>query len=101
MSFYFSSATDDRSVVFEHPQILQNWLKLTDGFVRERALKDAPELRKAQLNAALAAKQKPQQQKVEDKDDWKKPEKAGKKGGKTGPKKGGSASAAAGGLGEK
>lgn len=57
--------------------------------MRERAARDAPELRQAQLNAAIAAKQKPQQQQQKENDDWEM-DKPGKKG-KSGSKKSGSA----------
>ena len=70
---------------------MQSWLKSVDAFVRERAVKDAPELRKAQINAALMSKQKQPQKSVQQqqKDDWEmdkpgKKGKAGKKGGSGG-----------------
>ncbi|KAL3090919.1 hypothetical protein niasHS_007294 [Heterodera schachtii] len=83
-------ATGDRSVVFEHPQLMDNWLKSLEEFVRKRAAKDAPELRKAHLDTLLGAKKTEKQQK----DEWETDKPTGSKKGKSaGAKKGGGAAA--------
>uniref|UniRef100_A0A914GYF3 E3 UFM1-protein ligase 1 homolog n=1 Tax=Globodera rostochiensis TaxID=31243 RepID=A0A914GYF3_GLORO len=90
-------ATEDYSVVFEHPQLVDSWLRLVDGFVRERAAKDAPELRKAHLDAILGTKRAEAKgakgaEKQQQKDDWEVDRAGGKKVNKSaGAKKGGGA----------
>lgn len=76
---------------------MQGWLKGIEGFVKEKAEKDAPELRKEHLNTVMMAKQQQKGQKAGTKEQQQKDgswelDKPGKKGGKGGGKKGGGGS---------
>ncbi|CAK5039301.1 unnamed protein product [Meloidogyne enterolobii] len=86
--------TNDRRVIFDHSKLLSNWLKSVEEFIHERAIKDAPELRKAQLNAAISIqKQLNKEEKKQQKDDdWEieKPSKGGKGANKKNRSGGGS-----------
>ncbi|KAL7070925.1 hypothetical protein ACQ4LE_010149 [Meloidogyne hapla] len=74
--------TNDHRVIFEHSKLLSNWLKSIEEFIHERAIKDAPELRLAQLNAAISIQKQlnKEEKKQQKEDDWEmeKPSKGGK-----------------------
>ncbi|CAK5015269.1 unnamed protein product [Meloidogyne enterolobii] len=85
--------TNDRRVIFDHSKLISTWLKSIEEFIHERAIKDAPELRKAQLNAAISIqKQLNKEEKKQKDDDWEieKPSKGGKGANKKSRSGGGS-----------
>ncbi|KAF7635206.1 hypothetical protein Mgra_00005321 [Meloidogyne graminicola] len=62
--------TNDNQVIFDHSQLILSWLKIIEEFIHEKAIKDAPELRKAQLNSAISIqKQLNKEEKGHQKDD--------------------------------